>query len=419
MSGIVIEHNTNGVFIIQIFVNSGPIFEGRGQRGLAHFLEHMMFKSKKDQSVASLLLNLNSLGGVFNAVTTKDYTSFYIRTIEKNWKESLVLLKKIVLEPSFLKEELDKERKVIIEEYKQYQDDIKDIVFTQAYRLFLAKDNPISRTVKGELRDIQRTSIKTLREYYLERYKNIFIYVNCSADIHPSVERKIQKLYKADFGNPSISCPIQCLKLRVYDQPVVKIMQDLKRSQNATVIMFQGFPYDDKQNIILEFVWNVLAGSLNSLLMLEMRQKRGLVYSISSFIDSFQHCGYTGIYFNTSTKDLCVVLKYIWKIFLRLSSNGLSDNVLNYSKASFANKLEYNLANLDFKSGRSMLRHYYGCKWDETCVLKKMRKVTNADVKSVCKEVFNVNRCCIVSVGKYDDAADVEKNVRRTLTGLL
>ena len=302
MPRLILEHNENDVFIVQVFVRAGSVFEKDGERGVSHFLEHMMFKSKKNITVENLLVRLNALGGTFNAMTNKDYTTFYVRTIGKNWKRSLETLDTIVFEPHFLPDEVAKEKKVILEEYMQYEDDIKDKAFTIAYTEFLAKENPYRQCVKGTLEDIEATTPASLKTYYDSRYGDYMIYVNCGKDIERSVRKHVARVFRGlDRGNTNAKTQTKATKatnaktnasldrslsrmLTNPDHPTVKVVCDPKRSQNATVIMFQGFPHDDKRNIVLSFVWNVLVGGLNSLLMLEMREKRGLAKHILHLI---------------------------------------------------------------------------------------------------------------------------------------
>lgn len=421
MSGLIVEHNDRNLFIIQVFVHCGSMYETDGERGLSHLLEHMLFKSKKDQSVEELLVKLNALGGYFNAITNKDYTSFFIRTVDSNWKESVELLNSIVLQPLFLKDELSKEKKVVMEEFLLYEDDVRDVVFSKAYETFLSVDNPYRHAVKGLLQDICKTNPKQLLSYYSKHYSNMMVYVNCSK----AIKSKVIKHVKKSFGDFIIDMDaLQKLEnewspnvgqLANNDNPIVKIISQPKRSQNATVLMFKGFPFKNRSNITLSLIWDILAGSLNSLLMMEIREKRGLVYNISSFNDAYHNEGYTGLYFTSSTNNLADIVIYIKRILRRMANKGLSSHILTYSKASFINKLQYKLTEMDFKSERSMLRHYYRCPWDESAVLKKLHKVTNNDIMNVCKSVFNFQQCCLVSIGKYKKLDDLQADIMQTL----
>jgi predicted Zn-dependent peptidase len=414
---VIFRHNSSNIFALQIFVKAGSAYEKEGERGWSHLLEHMMFKSKRDKSVETLLLQLNELGGVFNALTNKDYTSFYIRTTEDRWKDSCDILKKVVMEPYFLKEELEKEKQVVVEEFLQYEDDVQDVLFSQAYERFLSGKNPYRHPVKGNLDDIQRARPDTLTDYYMAHYRDIMIYVSCGRKHSKRIQSYVRSIFespakaKATETRPTESRLGHTQELTSPKGPVVRIVREGKRSQNATVIMFQGFPHSDKRNVVLSLLWDILAGSLNSLLMMEMRENKGLVYRISSFNDSYLTTGLTGIYFTSSTHDLVTIMSYITRIFKRLAKKGLSPNILRYSKSSYTNKLQYKLTQFDFRCEREMMRAYYGCAWDEDYVARKVKRITNDQIKKISKRVFDFDRCCVISIGNYKDPQKLERSV--------
>jgi predicted Zn-dependent peptidase len=412
MGGLFIEYNDQNVFNIEIFVKAGSVYETNGESGLAHLLEHMMFKSKKNINVEELLIQLNSLGGEFNAITSKDYTCFYIKTIEDNWKKSTDLIKKIVFEPIFKTNELQSEKKVVIEEFLQYEDDIKDTVFELAYNSFLHPKNPYGASIKGNLKNIKTVDHTSLYKYYDKHYTKCMIYVNCSKTLSKQIKPYIIKLFSNKLNKISVELQYTNLLTNTKYLPVIKVIHE-KKEQNANVIMFKGFEYKDKKTIILEFIWDILAGSLNSLLMMEMREKRGLVYGLSAFNDAFGQIGISGLYFTSSTTDIDKALLYILRILKRITEKGLSQNILTYSKASYINKLQYELTDLKFATQRSMLRHYYGCKWGEKFVLSKLRKITNEDIMSICKTVFDFKKMCIITAGDYKSPKDLEIKIRK------
>lgn len=411
---LIIEHNNRNIFIVQVFIGAGSVFESKGEHGLSHLLEHMMFKSKKKTTVEQLLIELNSLGGVFNAMTSKDYTSYYIRTVETNWEKSMKLLRKIVFEPCFKKEDLKSEKRVVTEEFLQYEDDVKDILLETAFKLFLPSQNPYRKSIKGKILDINKTRAKTLLNYYNDRYKHSMIYINCNKEIDKSVRRRALKYFKQYLGEITFESDM-CSLFKQIGEPIVRVISRPNRAQNATVIMFKGLPNNDKRNIDLELLWDILTGSLNSLLMLEMREKRGLVYGISSFNDTFMCMGVTGVLFTSSNKDIATVVKHVLNVLKKITGKGIKKTILDYSKASYINKLRYRLTEVEFAAERSMLRHYYKCPWDEDAVIKRLQRIKNENIISLCQEIFNFNQMCIVSIGRYDDHKSIEQTIKEII----
>ena len=407
MSSFIIENNSRNVFVIQIFIKAGSAFEQQGKEGISHVLEHMMFKTKKHISVERLLMELNSLGGTFNAVTSKDFTCFYIKTVGENWKKSVQLLKAIVFQPHFLRSDLENEKKVIIEEFLQYEDDIRDKLFEKAYSFFLPSSNPYRNSIKGSLSSIKKITKSDLEVYYNKHYQKCMVYINCPKELTKQVRTNVMKHLGKHLGNISFG---DILPSNIY-KPVVKIISETKRSQNATIIMFKGYPYNDPKNITLEFLWDILTGSLNSLLMLEMREKRGLVYSMNSFNNTFSSLGLTGIYFTSSNKDIHNVLQYIFHILKRIKRQGINEDVLSYSKTSYINKLRYRLTNMDFLCERAMMRYYYNSSYDENYIIKQLKKVKNKNIQDLCSDVFDFDSMCVVSIGNYENPKSIESKI--------
>lgn len=414
MKGLFIENNNRDIFVIQVFIQVGSVFEKKGEYGLTHLLEHMMFKTKKHCTSTDLLMELNKLGCTFNANTSKDYTSFYIHTISDNWKKCIELLNMIVFEPKLLREDLIQEKKVVVEEFLQYEDDIRDKAIEIAYKEFLQKDNGYRRSVKGSLRDLKHVDVLSLQKYYDTHYKKCMIYVNCPTKLRQPVEKEIVRVFKNKI---SPAWNMKCMYMEPnYTSTVVRVIDVPKKSQNATVLMFQGFCHSDKRNIVLGLVWDILTGSLNSLLMIEIRQKRGLVYGISSFNHAYKDFGVTGIYFGSSNNDTDKVVHYILKILKRLTTVGLKESILTYSKASYINKLRYKLTNIEFSCERSMLRKYYGSDWNEEFIIRKLRKITNKDIKECCEKIFDFNNMSIVSLGGYgENTESKEKEIHQAI----
>lgn len=402
MQNLILEHNDRKVFMVHILLNAGSYFETEQEHGLSHLLEHMMFKSKKSIRVEELLMRLNRLGGFFNAVTSKDYTGFYIRTFEKNWKQALSLIHTIVFDSCFDKDELEKEKKVVIEEFLHYEDSVQDKLVELSYGQLLPSVNPYQKSVKGNIDIIQKCSVDDLKRFYKKHYHRCMIYVNCPRNIKVDVVNKVKSSfikYLSSYSKPSSlwNVPVPFSKR----MSIAKIIQDTKRAQNATCLMFRGFPYSDERNIGLNFIWDVLLGSLNSLLMMEMREKQGLVYSMTSYNDSYKRLGATGIYFTSSNKNIVHILSYILNVLNTLKKHGLANNVLEYSKESYLNKLKYRLSNIEYEADRSILRHYYNCEWNEDVIEKRIKSINNGDIMKISQDVFDFKECSIVSLGKY------------------
>lgn len=418
MKNIILEHNSSGLFTIQVVVATGSIHEAKGFRGISHLLEHMLFKSKRHMSTSELLSKLDRVGGTFNAATNKDWTTYYIHAIAKEWSSCVDLIHTIVFDYEFVEKELHKERRVVIEELLQSNNEPTEVAFDFAYKTFLAKDNPYRSQVIGTVKDLMSITIADLKTQYEKYYKNkanVMFYINCPVGIHTEVQSKIQHKFKnvmSDFvpvQTPWTSC-VRAVKVKHHEN----------WSQNATCIIFEGYAFESPKNMVLEYIWDLLVGGLNSLLMMEIREKRGYIYGMSSFIDSYRDAGVTGMIFTSSHKKTEDIVKVIFDILSKMQREGLSKGALKYTKASYINKLRYRLTNRDYQQEIRLWNHFYGLDRSKTHELKMIARITNEDVISVCNDVFDKNKMAIVSIGNYADPEATERaisNIFATSTG--
>ena len=418
-SNIVFDDNVKGTFVIQIVIGVGSIHEQKGNRGMSHLLEHMMFKSKSDMSSDKLLMSLNALGGSFNAATNKDWTMYFIKGIDEKWQDCVDIIRRIVFDPHFVTKELITERRVVIEEMLKDLDNNEDVVYELAYKTLLKKDNVYRHGVIGKVRDLMVATPSSLKDYYDHHYthNNMLVYVNCAKSRQSEVAKYIAQSFPQNFEQ-SFQRPRVLDWTGVRDGINVNIVKQPNVSQNMSCILFESFKVSDSKNVILDFIWEVLAGNLNSLLMKDLREKKGYIYGISSFVDSYDNGGVTGLSFSSSNTRLHDIVYSIFCILKKVSMYGLSHGVFEYSRASYINRLKFRMTNPDTRHERTMWNLFYGIHMTEAAVLKQLARMTNEDIIDVCKTVFDTNRMAIVSFGKYSDPATTKKQVVDVLASL-
>jgi predicted Zn-dependent peptidase len=148
--------------------------------------------------------------------------------------------------------------------------------------------------------------------------------------------------------------------------------------------------------------------------MLEIREKRGFIYSMTSFTDSYRDGGVTGMVFTSSHKRIEDIILLILRILAKLKKEGLSKGVLAYTKASYQNKLRYRFTNKEYKQERQVWNHFYGLDRSIQQELKAVSRITNDDVLSVCNTIFDFQKTAIASVGHYEDPAATERAIAET-----
>jgi predicted Zn-dependent peptidase len=286
--------------------------------------------------------------------------------------------------------------------------------------MMLSENNPYGKNVKGSLDTIKTATAAHLRSYFNKHYAQCMVYVSCRKSLHSEVKKVVKHKFgdKLQTWNFDDICTFPKDSPELFaDLPLVKVINQQQRSQNATILMFRGMSYANEMNTHMEFIWDILTGSLNSLLMMEIREKRGLVYGITAFNDGYACVGVTGIYFTSSSEKTHETIMYIKKVLDKLKLTGLSDEVLKYCKTSYINKLKYKLTNPEFSLDRKMMRNYYNSTQTEEDILRKLKKVTNEMIKETSRCVFDFEKCCVVTVGKYQNEDRTTKNIQRVLSG--
>jgi predicted Zn-dependent peptidase len=256
-------NNNVGLFMLSIYIPSGSIYEHTGffkdkhVSGISHFIEHLLYKHTEKYTGKEILQNFTKLGGFYNASTDKDQTMFYVKTLVENYELATDLLCEVVLKPQFKRNEVGTERKIVLEEYSQSEDDYDDILYKGSNKSILDISNIYLPPVIGKKSDLLKTDYKTLWQYYRQHFKDFMIVVNCDAKFKEQVKEHIVKrlfggsqhiLQNIDFYNHDME--------RHASKFVQKVIVDEQNtSQYNTCMTFASFPFKDyANNILLDFV---------------------------------------------------------------------------------------------------------------------------------------------------------------------
>jgi predicted Zn-dependent peptidase len=413
-------HNDSGVFILTIYVPSGSIYENIGMfqnkkiSGISHFIEHLLYKHTEKYTGKQVLENFTKLGGFYNASTDKDQTLFYVKTLINNYELAIDLLYEIVLRPRFKRTDVLMERKVVLEELSQTKDDYDDVLYTGSTHSILDKENIYRSPVIGYKKDLVKVSYDTLWKYYHKMFKDFLVVVNCDVKYTASVKEYItNKIFKHRKMH-SISFYDEKLEQKS-SKFVTRVIIDVQNTvQYNSCLTFVSYKYKDyKNNIILDFLKFCLTDAgLYSVLSYAIREKRGLVYSIKASNEKMRYLGLFKIFFGTSNKDLCEILRVIIDILNDITTDGLDSDMLLFYKTSYLNHLKFKFTNEEYRSTWHGDNMFYGVQLTEKEFIKCVEEITNKDIKMICKDVFNVSRMSIYSFGKYQDTHELQKKIR-------
>lgn len=391
---VVTEHMPSSLSVTTgVWVNVGSRDELPAQAGCSHFLEHLLFKGTDSRNALDIAQAIDAVGGEMNAYTTKEYTAFYTRTVADDAALSLDILCDIVSRPALRSEEVDSERQVILEEIAMRADDPGDLVHDVIHESIFP-GHGLGRDTAGTVETVAATTRGHIEDFLdtTYTYDSIVVAVAGAVDHESTVQQVREQLRRAPAGElaqrerplaPRIACTV--------------VEDDTE--QTHMVIAFPGMTRDDPDRFAMSVLDHVLGGGMSSRLFHEIREKRGLAYSVYSYRASYADAGFVGIYAGTAPKRTIEVLDLIASELHRLRLHSLTDEELRRAKGSVRGATALSLED----SGARMTRIGRGqlLMGEITPVeelLARTESVSATDIQRVI-ERFLSGPACIAAVG--------------------
>lgn len=332
---------------VGIWVKTGSRNESEKQAGITHFLEHMLFKGTDSRSSYDIAMSMESVGGYLNAFTSSEYTCYYSRCLNTQLNKALDVLSDMVLNPSFPEDEVEKEKKVVIEEMKMYRDSPDDFLFEEfSNKLF--EGHPLGRPIIGFEETVSAFSREDLYEYMKERYQpwNLLVAVAGNTD-----HNKVVNLVSDYFGDlPSKGEDQENQELTPYQVINQKLTKDIE--QTHLILGRRGLDYDHDDKYRLLLANTVLGGGMSSRLHQNVREKYGYCYSINTFNQSYQDTGIFGVYVGTDKDYVKHVRKLIEKELQVLQDELIPEKELQEAKSQLKGKLMLSLESMSNRMSR-------------------------------------------------------------------
>lgn len=343
------NYNKDNIFYISIHVNAGVIHESEKVLGISHMLEHMMFKNTTKYTGKEVLKRATKIGSIFNAGTDKDSTYYYFKTTSDKYKNAIELMSQMILHPVFTKEDLDSERKVVIEELLSGIDnDDKQLWTVYSWQSILSSESKYTRKVIGTIETLKSITIEDLYEYHKMFYNNFLIYINCSRNMKTDITEYLLKCFhKETFDNYKRNDVNTSQYIKLHRKVIVR---NRLFNQNS---LYLTFPICHKnltlkELMTIELLNFILTGAgLYSILMIELREKQNLIYSVESHFEPMKHINLFRIILSTSSNDIISILNTIFNILGNIvQKNDAFD--FKFYKESFYKKMELALSSLSF-----------------------------------------------------------------------
>lgn len=315
---------------MSVWENVGTRDEGPRQKGLAHFLEHMMFKGTRRRSATQISHEIDSLGGEMNAFTTHETTTLYLKVLDQQIGQAIDLLADVFHHSRYDRKEIEREKQVVLEEIRTVQDDPEDFV-QELHAKQVLRGHPLGRSILGDRATMKRVQRRDLLQYLDQHYRPEKTVVAVAGNFEG---KKVEALVNAAFGkwNPAGSERNGGQRQK---PPHVQggVMVRHKRLEQVHLCMgFKGLPVAHPARYSAHTLNVLLGGGMSSRLFQEIREKRGLAYTIYSQLSSFSDGGVLTIYAASAAKEAPSVVEVVCREIEKLQKRGPAPQELERTK---------------------------------------------------------------------------------------
>lgn len=367
-------------------VNAGSRDEHDNEWGLAHFLEHMLFKGTQKRKAFHVLSRLDAVGGDLNAYTSRERTSVHASFRQVHFARAFELLADIFMNPSFPQKELEREKQVVLEEIRMYQDEHDESILDD-FESLVYRDKPLGRPILGSEETVRKITRQNLVDFQNRNYgadNTIFSYVGPMP--WKAFERKVRPVLEA-YTN--FQQPVPRLGDFQY-KPFYKEFD--KPASTAYVVMGnQAYPANDTKRLGLLMLNNMLGGdNMNSRLNMSVRERNGLVYGIESNYTPYSDTGLFFIYFSAEAGKQKRVRRLVEIELAKFRQKRLGHMQLHMAKQQFISRMlmsEESRSNLMLALAHSFFDHGKIDRLDE--VIKKVEALDGGDLLDIANEIFD------------------------------
>ncbi|MBI5184380.1 MAG: insulinase family protein [Nitrospinae bacterium] len=378
-----------------IWVNVGSRHEAREKNGISHFLEHLIFKGTEKRTAMRIAMEMDSIGGQFNAQTSYEYTCFYAKTLDYHVDLAVDLLTDIVHSFVVRDEEMEKERLVIFEEIKM----VKDSPSSYIQELFMEKiyqTNHLGLPIAGSVETVSKITRQDILDHFHENYFNPDeIIIAAAGNIeHEEIKAIFSKSLRKFEGRRKKNI------LAAPEFSVVNYHHDKDYGQVNFSLGVKGVDKMDERRYCLFILENILGGSMSSRLFQKIREQHGLVYEIYAFSQLFSDSGLIEIGGATSPEHFCKVVDLIVEEIRKMKTEKVDAQEINKAKEQTKGNIILSLENTSSRM-HSLARQEANFKrlvpLDE--IISKIEKVTEEDIMELASTLLDFKKFSMVSIG--------------------
>jgi predicted Zn-dependent peptidase len=377
-----------------VWLTRGSRHETDERGGIAHFVEHMLFKGTDTRSAEDIAQAIDSIGGQLDAFTAKEYASYYIKVLDEHVPLAVDLLTDIVRRPEFAADEIEREKKVILEEIKMVEDTPDDLVhelFTQHFW----EGHPLARPILGSRETVEGLNRETILEYFGGAYVAPNIVISAAGNLEHA---RVRDLVQGAFGDMSPSGEAFGENPPQVSPQVVTRAKELEQSHLC--LGTNSYPQSHSDRYVSYILNTVLGGSMSSRLFQNIREKRGLAYSVFSGLSAYRDAGNITIYAGCANEAVGEVIDLCVEELKGMKRSPVADSELRRAKDHLKGSLMLSLENTASRMSHLARQEIYFERHfglDET--LAGVEAVTADDILRVATDLFSNGSLAATVVG--------------------
>ena len=369
---------------IGVWLARGSRHEPLDQNGIAHFVEHMLFKGTATRSAEDIAQTIDSIGGHMDAFTAKEYASYYVKVLDEHLPTALDVLSDLVMCPAFRADDIQREKKVVTEEIKMVEDTPDDLVhelFTEGFW----RNHPLGRPILGTKETVESFSAEGLRRYFSTTYSSPNLIIAAAGNIEHNQVRDL--LARSFEGLPGVNEALVDQSPRVVPHVLIR---NKELEQSHVCLGTDGYPQDHDDRYASYLLNTVLGGSMSSRLFQNVREKRGLAYAVFSGLTSYRDAGSVTVYAGCASDVVGELIDVVITELRRLKDERLPETELRRAKDHLKGSLMLSLESTSSRMSHLARQEIYFDRQvglDET--LEGVEQVSADDVQRVARHLFS------------------------------
>ncbi|MFB7639195.1 M16 family metallopeptidase [Peribacillus butanolivorans] len=376
---------------IGVWIKTGSRNETPELNGVSHFLEHMFFKGTTTRNAREIAESFDSIGGQVNAFTSKEYTCYYAKVMDNHASYALEILADMFFNSTFDEEELKKEKNVVYEEIKMYEDTPDDIVHDLLSKA-VYDNHPLGYPILGTESTLETFNSETLKKYVHDMYTPDKVVVSIAGNVDEKLIQEVESYFGSYQGGEE---RLELVKPAFHEN---RITRKKETEQAHLCLGFKGLEIGNDKTYSLITLNNILGGSMSSRLFQEVREQRGLAYSVYSYHSSYQDTGLVTVYGGTGTSQLDSLYETIQETLDTLKKDGITEKELRNSKEQLKGSLMLSLESTNSRMSRNgknelMLGEHRSL--DD--IIIKIDEVTENSVNEMANQIFKEHSLSLVS----------------------